>query len=108
MLFVSGRLLREVEKNLMNLFVESQLIELSKLAFVAMATTFSRQQNFSRLLFRLRGGGYHSNLGCRNTFLKIVSLFKNYRPEEGKVYIFGKLSALGFQKYQNHYHRCYR
>ena len=99
MLFVSGRLLREVEKNLMNLFVESQLIELSKLAFVAMATTFSRQQNFSRLLFRLRGGGgYHSNLGCRNTFLKIVSLFKNYRPEEGKSIHFWKALCTGFPK----------
>ena len=42
------------------------------------------------------GGGCHSNLGCCDTFLKIVSLLKNYRSEEVKVYIFGKLSALAF------------
>ena len=43
-------------------------------------------------------GGIHSNLGCRDMFLKIVSLLKNYRSEGRKVYIFGKLSALAFQK----------
>ena len=35
------------------------------------------------------GGGGHSNLGCCDTFLKIVSLqVQNYRSEEVKVYIF--------------------
>ena len=27
------------------------------------------------------GGGVHSNLGCRDTILKIVSLLENYRSE---------------------------
>ena len=49
---------------------------------------------------KLRGGvvgeGGRSNLGCRDILLKTVSLLKNYRSEGGKVYIFGKLSALAF------------
>ena len=42
---------------------------------------------FPNLIFCFNKGG-HSNLGCRDTFLKIVSLLKNYRSEGVKVYIF--------------------
>ena len=30
------------------------------------------------------GGGVHSNLGCSDTFLKIVLLLENYKAERGK------------------------
>ena len=52
------------------------------------------------LMCTLRGVGGHSNLGCHNTFLKIVSLLKTLDRKGIKVYIVGKLSALAFQKYQ--------
>ena len=40
------------------------------------------------------GGGAHSNLGCRDTFLKIVSLLENYRSEWGKrIHLRSNLNA---------------
>ena len=51
------------------------------------------------------GDGLHSNLGCHDMFLKVVSLLKNYRSDGGRsihFWNFGKLSALAFQKYHNH------
>ena len=42
--------------------------------------------------------GVHSNLGCRDTVLKIVSLLKNYRSEWGKSIHFWKALCTGFSK----------
>ena len=44
------------------------------------------------------GGGVHSNLGCRDMFLKIVSLLQNYRSEWGKSIHFWKALCTGFLK----------
>ena len=44
----------------------------------------------------IKGGGVPSNLGCRDTFLKIVSLLKNYRSEWGKSIHFWKALCTGF------------
>ena len=54
----------------------------------------------------LRGGGggggrFHSNLGCCDTFLKIVSLLENYRSEWGKSIHFWKALCTGFSKIPN-------
>ena len=52
----------------------------------------------SNLQVYFRGGGVHSNLGCRDTFLKIVSLLENYRSEWGKSIHFWKALCTGFPK----------
>ena len=44
------------------------------------------------MILLLSGGGVHSNLGCCDTFLKIVSLLENYRSEWGKSIHFGNAS----------------
>ena len=53
-------------------------------------------QNGSRLVKGGGGGGGHSNLGCHDMFLKIVSLLKNYRSEWGKSIHFWKALCTGF------------
>ena len=44
------------------------------------------------------GGEGNSNLGCRDTSLKIVSLLKNYKSEGGKSIHFWKGLCTDFSK----------
>ena len=56
---------------------------------------------------RVNGGG-HLDLGCRDTFLEMVSLLKIIGPKGVKVHIFEKLFTLAFQKHQSHNHMYHR
>ena len=44
------------------------------------------------------GGGCHSNLGCRDMFLEILSLLENCRSEGGKSVHFWKALCTGVSK----------
>ena len=50
------------------------------------------------VMYSWGGGGGHSNLGCRDTFLKIVSLLENYTSEWGKSIHFWNALCTGFSK----------
>ena len=55
----------------------------------------------------IKGGG----IVYRNTFSYILLSLESHRSERGggaKVYIFGKVSSLGVQKFQNQSHRSYK
>ena len=54
--------------------------------------------NKQAAVLRGGGGGIHSNLRCRDTFLKIVSLLKNCRSEGGKSIHFWEGLCTGFSK----------